>query len=505
MGSKKLSLYKRFREEILAGVAIIVPAAAGYLYSEVANDQIRTHLVKHWATYLLTVITTVLVAYSLLLHRRLRKKDSALVRFAPDDDRRYRNVIDLTTDIYYLLGMSAEEFQRDIALKEYLLNRAKTGNPIKQLRFLLLHPDSDHFSDRLLEINPGSNLKALIQRKKEIIRSLYLGLASLPSGILDSFEIRFFDTYPVWIMQFFKDDAAPGSTTNGPTGLVLSFHLRGIHSKFSEQYLLRAEKSGLFDSFLNYFQRKWETSLPMGSDGTFPKIFSPERQSVKLLIFDFDGTIIESNEAKREVFFEVYDKVTNDQKKRLGEVYRKRGGLPRSDLFKLAQTEMGDAHPSKETLLDLQRKYSENYLSRIDKVKLVEGFERFHQLFATKYRFAIASNAPLDEVTEVLKRKKIYDYFSYVSGYPTTKVEAVKTAFKTFDLEAENVLYVGDGEEDRLVCSALGVRFIVRSDTETSSMESDRTYFFGNYDDLSRVIYRIELERFEAAGTPETS
>jgi phosphoglycolate phosphatase len=480
---------------------VILPIVAGYLYSEIASNQVRTHLINHWPSYVLALMLVVSVLYSWASHKHLKATSGALVRFAQDDEHRYRNVIDLTDGVYYLLGMSAEEFQRNIPLKDYLLERAKSGRPIRELRFLLLHPDSDHFSDRLLEVNPGSNLKALIQRKKEIISSLYLGLSSLPKGILENFEIRFFDNYPVWIMQFFESETKPG-TKASPNGLVLSFHQSGIHSKFSEQYLLRAENSGLFDSFLNYFQRKWETSLPIGSDGAFPKIFSPEGQRLKLLIFDLDGTIIESNEPKKEVFFQMYKEVSEEQRKRLEGLYRRKGSLPRSDLFRQAEAEIGQGQPSREILAELQRKYSEAYLAKLDQITIVDGFYRFYQLLGTKYRFAIASNAPVDEVNEVLKRKKIYDYFVYVAGYPTTKVEAVKTALKTFDLEAENVLYIGDSEQDRVVCEALGVRFITRRSDEMATVNGDDQCSFDDYDDLSRVIYKLELERFEAAGTP---
>jgi phosphoglycolate phosphatase-like HAD superfamily hydrolase len=494
-------LYQRFREEIVAVLSLLVPIIAGYLYSRVASDQIRAHLATHWASYVMALLLVVAVTYSWVARTRLRKARGALDHFAPRDEHRYRNVLDLTDGTYYLLGMSAEEFQRNVPVKDYLLERARTGRPIRELKFLLLHPDSDHFSNRLLEVNPDCNLKALIRRKKEIIRSLYLGLSSLPQGILQSFEIRFFDTYPVWIMEFFRSGKRPAAEAS-PDGLVLSFHLAGVHSKLSEQYLLRHEESGLFDSFLIYFQRKWETSLPMTPQGTFPKIYSPERQTTKLLIFDLDGTIIESNDAKKEVFFETYKEVSADQKKLLEELYRRSGSLPRADLFRQAEIALGRPQLSQERLKELQQEYSAAYASRVDQLTVVKGFDRFYQSLGTKYRFAIASNAPGDEVSDVLKRKKIYDYFGYVAGYPTSKAEAIRTTFKTFDLEPENVLYIGDTEEDRVVCDVFGIRFIARRHGDSGPTNIDYEYSFDDYDDLSRVIYKLELERFEAGGNP---
>jgi phosphoglycolate phosphatase-like HAD superfamily hydrolase len=486
--------YRRWREEILAASSLVVPALAAIMYTRVLTPAAKEHLRHHTFMYILATLVLLLIGYAAILRKQVRASHLILQPIPTDERHRHQDVIDWCTGIYYLLGMSAEEFQRNVPLKDVLLFRNQCGQPIRELRFLLLHPDSSYFGERLLEVNPSCNVKALIERKKDLIRSLHLDLISLPAGVVDKFEIRFFDSYPVWYMQFYSSTPISPSTPTSPDALILGFHPKGKHSKYSPQYRIEAKENGIFSAFLSSYDRMWQVSMPMQPDGSFPKIYSPERERIKLIAFDLDGTIIESTEAKRAAFLGAFGSLKVEQRKRLTDLHRQREGLPRSELFRVAQRILDGAGPHK-SIEDLCNQFSAAYMATIDNLTLVDGFQKFLSLFESKFRFAIISNAPLEEVEEILRRKNVRERFSYVGGAPMTKAEAFRELLRTAGLEEGNVLYVGDTEEDRAVCSTLNIQFVARTRPEADWLLLDPARSFRTYEEFAKLVFAIEAER----------
>jgi phosphoglycolate phosphatase len=482
--------YRRYRDEVLAVVGLGIPVAGAWFWSRL-NPAIAALLTEHWLAWLLggTTVATALVA--LRLRRRL-KGHRPLALFGSADDRRYRNVLERAHNVYYLLGMSAEEFQRYVPLAEFFRERADQDAPIRELRFLLLHPDSPHFSNRILDVNPGSDLKGLVERKKDLIRSLHLGLSALPPAIRPNFQIKFYDSYPIWVLQFF-DQTPLVSTSAVPNAVVLCAHGRGTHSKFSPQYLLKERDSELFISFMTYFDKTWESALSINPDGSLPKVYQAAGDDIQLIIFDFDGTIVDSNDIKRQSFVKSFEDFDRDDLVDL--VYRQNIGKPRRAIIEAAARALGSSENRVEVQGRAQR--LDTLISEgMEKVALYAGFRDFMRLFASRYRFSIVSNAPESEILLFLQKNNLADAFDFVFGHPISKPDAVRNILKTLGISSTNVVYVGDTDEDRAVSESFGFRYYEHA---TQNLESHQSNQFRSYDELSWKLFELIADRHQAS------
>jgi phosphoglycolate phosphatase-like HAD superfamily hydrolase len=488
------SLYQKYKAELLTFLSILAPLLLATIWSRLTGSGFLTILYHNWLSFASLGLLLVLLIYSIRLHRKFSALSKrSLAPLIESDDKRYRDILDRTQSVYYLLGMSAEEFQRDVPLAEYFSERVRSGKPIRRLRFLLLHPDSNFFSQRLSEVNPGRELKHMIERKKEIIRSLDSGLRSLPGGTIETVELRFFDSYPIWMLQFYDQKPASTGGHSIPDALELMVHIKGTHSKYSPRYRLTDTDGVLFNSFLSYFERLWESSLPMTDDGSFPYLLAEEAGRLTDLIFDLDGTIVQSNELKRSAFLAALGPMTPETADAIDEIYRRHVALNRRELFRNVFREVKLGALSEDRLDELDKAYSNFYLTHLDSVTVSKGFATFHERFKNRYRLSIVSNAPQQEILPTLQALKMEDWFLKVYGYPTRKATAIREILDDYTLNPENALYVGDTVEDRIVAEAIGIRFcVINPDDIPPEMSSDSV---SSFDELATFIYEIDLGR----------
>jgi len=181
---------------------------------------------------------------------------------------------------------------------------------------------------------------------------------------------------------------------------------------------------------------------------------------IKVIVFDFDGVLVDSNQLKYDAWFEIFNE-SEFAKKNLQKVLEKMREATRFEILsvvsKLLRIE------SEERAFWVQR-YAELYnravQSRISSGGLRLGLVDLLQNLILHYNLYISSATPEIPLLETVKELGIFSYFKSVLGSPLSKDERLLKIIQQENCCAKEVLVVGDGEGDRNSAFNNGCQFI---------------------------------------------
>lgn len=184
--------------------------------------------------------------------------------------------------------------------------------------------------------------------------------------------------------------------------------------------------------------------------------------ALSVIIFDFDGVIVESNGIKDEIFQNIF--------KRYPEVYEKAYYYHTSNVFesrvkkfqflaKLLGEEHNDVFINKMLL-----EFSYLTLEKMKSVSFVNGAKEFLQNFSPRLPLYLASVTPIEDLEIIVSNLGIRQYFKGVYGCPPwKKSDAVLDILRREGTDARNVILIGDSAGDQSAATLAGVSFIGRN------------------------------------------
>ena len=183
-----------------------------------------------------------------------------------------------------------------------------------------------------------------------------------------------------------------------------------------------------------------------------------QKDKVELIIFDLDGTIVNS-------IFDITDGVNyvltkmNRENVSVMEVQSMVGSGVKK-LIKLALNDISDEVIIENALKLFQEYYSQNLIT---KTRPYDGvIKTLEQL--SNFKKAIYSNKPQDLTDKVISGLGLDSYFDMVQGSDTTKYktkpspEGIHYILKKLNVKPENTIMVGDSTHDILAGKRAGVR-----------------------------------------------
>jgi len=251
--------YKKHETKIWGALAIIVSIVIPLLDKDkfFPKDSSGNLDISPYVYYIccIAIITFILI---------LLKNKSIKSGLFPSKFKTYKDVIDKTKTRYWYYGMSTETMENEAKLEEYLIN----SKEIPEIRIILLHPDCDNFKERISIINSELNIKPIIRAKRDLTSSLLHTINSLPANKKSKIEVRFTQTYPIWILQFIDTKKTFSEDVNQ---MYLKVHLSDRHSSFSKLYETNI-KTDVFNSYKTYFLKEWQTAIPMTDNFEIPSL-----------------------------------------------------------------------------------------------------------------------------------------------------------------------------------------------------------------------------------------
>lgn len=183
--------------------------------------------------------------------------------------------------------------------------------------------------------------------------------------------------------------------------------------------------------------------------------------ATKVIVFDFDGTLIDSNPLKYEAYFELFPK-DEWHAQTIREVLAKMFEESRFIILKEILQRIGG-----NTGIDLKRKvreladrYNDIVLAGAKTCAEKPGAQKTLAVLTQQCNLYLSSTTPDGALKEIIHHRNWHSYFIDIFGYPHEKSRTIQHIMEREKVESSQVLVVGDGESDRKSAEENGCPFI---------------------------------------------
>jgi len=195
----------------------------------------------------------------------------------------------------------------------------------------------------------------------------------------------------------------------------------------------------------------------------------------RCIVFDFDGTLAQSDHIKRETFFEVLDDYVGSDKL-LSERLDANPIATRYEVFTHMEARLREDGHKLES--GISRSWVDEYTRRCEERIIacneVKGAgSALKTLQTLGWTLFINSATPRDALNPILMGRGIDCHFSGVYGAPTDKASNLRDILEKTGLSPEQTVLVGNGESDREAAVEVGVRFVaIGKDVDGEGIEA---------------------------------
>jgi phosphoglycolate phosphatase-like HAD superfamily hydrolase len=184
--------------------------------------------------------------------------------------------------------------------------------------------------------------------------------------------------------------------------------------------------------------------------------------SIKAIVFDFDGVIVESADVKTDAFVELFSAYGPDVAAAVKAHHLANMGISRFVKFAwIYQNLLEKPLPEAESAA-LGERFTALALDKVLAAPFVPGAETALAALVPRYPLFVASGTPQGELDLIVDRRGLRGVFREVHGTPREKPAILADLLVRHGLGAAQVLFVGDGLSDYNAAAATGVEFLAR-------------------------------------------
>lgn len=180
---------------------------------------------------------------------------------------------------------------------------------------------------------------------------------------------------------------------------------------------------------------------------------------IKAIGFDFDGTLILSEEKKAEEFAKVFREKFNCRKG-VAQAYRKLSGSGKNRTAKVEALfkKFLKRKPSKEEQKIIEDHFGKHYEESLKTCPLAACSDVIKELSKQVKFVFLLSLENRKEVVKVAKHCGVDQYFKEILGGPKQKVDNLLHVLKKHKVKSSEVLYLGDAHSDVIASKKVKVR-----------------------------------------------
>ena len=210
--------------------------------------------------------------------------------------------------------------------------------------------------------------------------------------------------------------------------------------------------------------------------------------SLKTIILDFDGVIVESVGIKDQAFHEIYKDYPDHYEKIMAYHYAHNATI-RFEKFKYISEQIIGEPLTDTKKAELEKRFSDLVHEKIVKSDFVPGAIDFLEYFHRHVPLYLVSISPTKELAATLAKRKLHHYFERVFSHPWKKVAAFSEILKQEKATPEEAVFIGDTPEDCLAARTTDIPFIGRQTNKT--FEADTLVYDNMLEIKNHIVTNI--------------
>jgi len=213
----------------------------------------------------------------------------------------------------------------------------------------------------------------------------------------------------------------------------------------------------------------------------------PGRDEYRVIVLDFDGVVVESNDIKHRAMAEIFRPYTEKYEEIMA-YHRGHNAVNRFVKFRHIQENIL-AQPYDEKLTGRwAAEFAALTRRQIISCPFVTGAEEFLKYYSRAYPLYLASATPHEELGIILAARGLTGYFKEFFGAPKPKTATFAEIAAREKIEPAELLFIGDSAEDQRSAAAFGCRFVARQ-SDHNFVESGAPVFA----DLQEIYNALQL------------
>ena len=180
----------------------------------------------------------------------------------------------------------------------------------------------------------------------------------------------------------------------------------------------------------------------------------------KVIIFDFDGVILDSANIKLRAYSAIYS--GEDPKKLAALISHSQlhGGITRRTKFEYYEREFFGRNGDPASVEALCQRYSDIVFKAVLACPFIEGAEQLLRRASGKVAMHVVSGTPDSELHQVIQERGLAQFFRSVRGAPATKRDAFHRITTDEGFARKDMLVIGDSITEYMAAQDVGIPFL---------------------------------------------
>lgn len=188
--------------------------------------------------------------------------------------------------------------------------------------------------------------------------------------------------------------------------------------------------------------------------------------SVSLILWDFDGVILDSMAVREDGFRQVLNEFDQEKVDRLIVYHRENGGLSRYVKFRYFFEQILGIPVTEEKVYALAAEFSVIMKRMLaNPTYLISDSCEFIRDYYQAIPMHIVSGSDHQELNYLCRELKIANFFKTINGSPTPKAELIRIILQHEEIDPSTVVLIGDSRNDYEAAVENSITFIGYNNT----------------------------------------
>ncbi len=183
-------------------------------------------------------------------------------------------------------------------------------------------------------------------------------------------------------------------------------------------------------------------------------------KEIAACFFDFDGVILDSLGIKTTAFERLFRPYGAQVLEAVLQHHREHGGISRIDKIRFAHEHIVGSPLSEEELVAWGARFSELVADEVVAADWIPGAREFLENEHENIPLFVISGTPEIELQQVIKQRRMADYFREMRGSPTKKPDHIRDLLGSYRLNPDCCVFVGDALTDYYAARETGLLFV---------------------------------------------